>query len=96
MDGSRKTMIHTDHEPQQVTCITSQARRNHRQVRWLEYLARIDNTIVYVRGDKNAVAHALSRMLTTPSEPVTSLRADDWSVMSKDKPKTKRPTSFEI
>ena len=69
---------------------------NMYKIRCLECLARFDNTLVYVRGDKNAVAHAWSRMLTDPSEPVTSLPVDDWPVMLKDEPKTKQPVSFEM
>ncbi len=61
LEGSRCVM-HTDHEP--LTWLATQPRPNRRQARWLEFLSRFTSCeLVYVKGDRNIVADALSRAL---------------------------------
>ena len=81
LDGTN-VIVHTDHEP--LTWLQTQATPSHRQARWLEYLSRFQFKITYVRGDKNVVADALSRMLNAPEEPVESLPGDDWPEIPVD------------
>jgi hypothetical protein len=75
LDGT-KVIVHTDHEP--LTWLQTQPLPGHRQARWLEYLSRFQYTIVYVKGDRNVVGDALSRMLTSPEEAETACTGDDW------------------
>ena len=75
LDGTA-VIVHTDHEP--LTWLQTQAHPGHRQARWLEYLSRFQYTIIYIKGDKNIVADALSRMLTAPDEASEQLLGDHW------------------
>ena len=49
----------TDH--QALEFLQTQKRLSGRQTRWIEYLARFDMEITYVKGISNKVADALSR-----------------------------------
>lgn len=69
-------ILHTDHEP--LTWITTQKLLNRRQARWLEFLSRFQYDILYVKGDKNVVADALSRMIAPPDVAPESLPCEDW------------------
>ena len=82
LDGT-KVLAHTDHEP--LTWLQTQKSPSRRQARWLEYLSRFQFTTLYVRGDENVVADALSRMLTAPEEAEEELPADHWPPLSTDK-----------
>ena len=75
LDGTQ-VIVHTDHES--LTWLQTQPRPSHRQARWLEYLSRFQFKVAYIRGDKNIVADALSRMLHPVSENEEPLPADNW------------------
>jgi hypothetical protein len=57
--GTRFT-VYTDHRT--LECFQGQRDLSRRQARWQEFLAEYDFEIVYVRGEENTVADALSRM----------------------------------
>jgi hypothetical protein len=46
---------------------------NRRQCRWLELLSRFSNKLLYVPGDKNVCADALSRLQAPPGALPASL-----------------------
>ena len=75
LDGTT-VIVHTDHEP--LTWLQTQPRPSHRQARWLEYLSRFHFKLAYIKGDKNVVADALSRMLYPLEESEEPLPADIW------------------
>ena len=52
--------IHTDHRT--LECFQGQRDLSWRQAQWQEFLAEYDFEIVYVKGEENTVADALSRM----------------------------------
>ena len=56
--GQKITVV-TDHKA--LEFFKTQKRLNNRQVRWMEFLARFDLDITYVKGDTNLVADTLSR-----------------------------------
>jgi hypothetical protein len=58
--------VYTDHRT--LTNFDTQKDLSRRQARWQEYLSQFDLTFVYIRGEDNTVADALSRL---PPEPVT-------------------------
>ena len=80
LDGS-ETVVHSDHEP--LTWLQTQKTPSRRQARWLEYLSRFQYQIIYVRGDENVVADALSRMLSVPEEAEEALPADHWPLYNQ-------------
>ena len=55
----RKLLIVTDHKA--LEFFKTQRRLNSRQARWMEFLARFNFDITYVKGETNLVADALSR-----------------------------------
>jgi hypothetical protein len=55
----RKLLVVTDHKA--LEFFKTQRRLNSRQARWMEFLARFDFDIQYVKGETNLVADALSR-----------------------------------
>ena len=57
--GTRFT-IYTDHRT--LECFQGQRDLSRRQARWQEFLAEYDFSIEYVKGERNTVADALSRM----------------------------------
>ena len=61
-------LIYTDHKT--LENFEKQRDLSHRQVRWMEFLSQYDGKIVYVKGEDNTVADALSRLpgLTTTSQ----------------------------
>ena len=65
LEGS-EVVLHTDHEP--LTWVKTQVvnKPNRRMSRWLEILSRFHYEIVYIKGDENLIADALTRMLTLP------------------------------
>jgi hypothetical protein len=54
--------IYTDHKTLQN--FTSQRDLSRRQARWMEFFSQYDGHIVYVKGEDNTVADALSRLPT--------------------------------
>lgn len=58
LEGS-KVIIRTDH--QSLRFLTTQANLSRRMTRWVEFMQRFDFTIVYIKGETNVVADALSR-----------------------------------
>ena len=75
----RKILIVTDHKA--LEFFKTQRRLNSRQARWMEFLARFDYDITYVRGETNLVADALSRYYendqwTEPSDKPRYVTAD--------------------
>jgi hypothetical protein len=71
-----EVFAHTDHEP--LTWLASQKHLNRRQSRWMEFLSRFTYSLLYIQGDKNVVADALSRMLDAPRSPPLELLGDTW------------------
>ena len=69
---------HTDHEP--LTWLASQKSLNRRQARWTEFLSRFSYELLYIKGDKNVCADALSRMCALPvgDTAAESLPGDVW------------------
>ena len=61
--------MHTDHEP--LTWLASQKSLSRRQAGWMDKMSRYDYKVLYVKGDKNVVADALSRRLTLPESEST-------------------------
>jgi len=55
----RKITVVTDHKA--LEFFKMQRRLNSRQVHWMEFLARFDYDIMYVKGETNLVADTLSR-----------------------------------
>jgi hypothetical protein len=55
--------VFTDHKP--LENFDNQRDLSHRQARWMEFLSQYDAQFVYVRGDRNSVADALSRCPTS-------------------------------
>ena len=55
----RRVIVVTDHKA--LEFFKTQRRLNNRQARWMEFLARFDINITYVKGETNLVADALSR-----------------------------------
>jgi hypothetical protein len=62
----RKFVIVTDH--QAIEFFQRTGKLTPRQVRWWEYISRFDNTVVYVEGERNKVADALSRYYSSIPE----------------------------
>lgn len=71
-----QVVLHTDHEP--LTWLANQKLPNRRQARWLEFLSRFSYEILYVKGDKNVVADALSRQLSPGAGAPDVLLGDAW------------------
>lgn len=71
-----KVLLHTDHEP--LTWLAGQKLPNRRQARWLEFMSRFEYEILYVKGDKNVVADALSRRLEPPVGVPDEMLSDAW------------------
>jgi hypothetical protein len=69
-------ILHTDHEP--LTWLQSQKSLNRRQARWMEFLARFQYEIVYVKGDENVVADALTRTLRIHDGECERLPGESW------------------
>ena len=60
-------LLHTDHEP--LTWFQTQPKLSRRQARWAEFMAQFQYTWLYVAGDRNIVADALSRRIELPNDP---------------------------
>ena len=58
------SLMHTDHEP--LTWLATQKSLSRRQAGWMDLMSRYDYKVLYVKGDENVVADALSRRLTLP------------------------------
>ena len=67
---------HTDHEP--LTWLDNQKHLSRRQARWIEFLGEFTFKILYVKGDKNVVADALSRRLAFTDVAPLPLPGDNW------------------
>ena len=61
-----QVILHTDHEP--LTWLVSQKTMGRRQSRWLEFMSRFRYTVLFIKGDLNKVADALSRRLSLPDD----------------------------
>ena len=77
LEGSQ-VVLHTDHEP--LTWVKSQimAKPNRRISRWLEILSRFHYEIVFIRGDENLIADALTRMLCIPDISDVEFPGETW------------------
>ena len=69
----RKLIIISDHGT--LEFLNTQRSMSLRQTRWYEYLSRFDYSIQYVKGLKNVVADALSRMYAGQND---NIPVDDW------------------
>jgi hypothetical protein len=56
----------TDHRT--LECFQTQKHLSRRQARWMEFLQQYDFNIVYLRGEENVAADALSRIPHSPAE----------------------------
>ena len=81
LEGSQ-VLLHTDHEP--LTWLATQERPNRRQARWLEFLAGFSYEILYVKGDENVMADALSRMLSPPEAEQLQLPGDTFPLKQQN------------
>jgi hypothetical protein len=61
----RKIRIITDHKT--IEFFTRQKNLSPRQMRWYTYISRFNFEVVYVKGEENVVADALSRYYLNPS-----------------------------
>ena len=93
LEGSR-TLLHTDHEP--LTWLAKQERPNRRQARWMEFLAGFTYEVLYVKGDRNIVADALSRMLTPPDAQELVLPGDNWPMNADSRPHQRLRTTCSL
>ena len=59
-------LIYTDHKT--LENFHTQRDLSRRQARWMEFMSQYDAKIVYVKGEENTVADALSRLPTTTQE----------------------------
>ena len=59
----RKIKVITDHKT--LEFFNKQRHMSWRQIRWSQYLGRFDHEIIYVKGETNKVADALSRYYLT-------------------------------
>lgn len=62
----RKITIVTDHKA--LEFFQTQARLSNRQTRWMEFMARFNYTIQYVKGSSNRVADSLSRYYSSDED----------------------------
>jgi hypothetical protein len=69
----------TDHRT--LECFQTQRHMSRRQARWMEFLQQYDFTIVYLRGEDNTAADALSRT----AFPTTTSEADAFHMSSYDR-----------
>ena len=76
LEGAPKVYMHTDHEP--LTWLKTQAAINRRQSHWLEFMARFRYEVLYIKGDKNVVADALTRMIELPEAEQPHLPGEWW------------------
>ena len=65
LENGHPVYIHSDHNP--LRYLQTQQRLNSKQARWVETLSRINWQIMYVPGDKNVVADAVSRATHLPA-----------------------------
>jgi len=56
-------LIYTDHKT--LENFHTQRDLSHRQARWMEFMSQYDAKIVYVKGEDNTIADALSRLPDT-------------------------------
>jgi hypothetical protein len=75
LEGS-EVIAHTDHEP--LTWLSRQPHLNRRQARWMEFLSRFTYVLLYIKGDENFCADALSRMLSQPLQEPAVLPGGAW------------------
>ena len=66
--------VFTDHKT--LENFNTQKELSRRQARWMEFLSQYDAHFVYVRGERNSVADALSRR---PLDDIPSLMAEERS-----------------
>ena len=67
---------HTDHEP--PTWLARKKSMNRRQAHWMEFFGRFDYTLLYIKGDLNVVADALSRQLAFSDVAPMPLPGEFW------------------
>ena len=71
----RPITVVTDHKA--LTFFMTQSRMSNRQIRWWEYISRFNFEVLYVPGEQNKVADALSRMYQNVPE-LADMRPTDW------------------
>jgi hypothetical protein len=71
----RPITLVTDHKSLQF--FNKQPKMSNRQIRWYEYISRFNYEVMYIPGEQNKVADALSRLYTNSDE-TSHLIRDDW------------------
>jgi hypothetical protein len=72
--------VYTDHKG--LEWISTQKKLSPRQARWLETLSEFDFEVIYLPGEENVLADALSRMYS--NEPVGTVRAASEYVSAEE------------
>ncbi|KAG8834108.1 hypothetical protein FRC17_009540 [Serendipita sp. 399] len=68
-------VIVTDHRS--ITFFTKQPKLSNRQIRWYKYISRFNFEVMYIPGEQNKVADALSRIYQN-NDDVSHLIDKDW------------------
>jgi len=58
----RKLLIKTDHKPLTYAFLQKSSKSTPRQTRQLDFISQFSTEIIYIKGDNNIIADALSRM----------------------------------
>jgi hypothetical protein len=81
--------IFTDHRT--LECFDTQKDLSRRQARWMEFLSQYEYSIVYLKGEDNSVADALSRTEFEESSEVVDNARKETSIASILLPRTASP-----
>lgn len=58
----RRVLIKTDHKPLTYAFLQKSSKVSPRQLRQLDFIGQLSTEIIYIKGDNNTVADALSRV----------------------------------
>jgi hypothetical protein len=83
--------VYTDHKT--LENFDKQKDLSHRQARWMEFLSQYDCKIIYVKGEDNTAADALSRTDFTETGDAESAAHEPWDECADDKD---RPTVASV
>lgn len=75
--------VYTDHKT--LENFNKQKDLSHRQARWMEFLSQYDCKIIYVKGEDNTAADALSRTDFTEMGKAESAAHEPWDKCADNK-----------